>query len=90
MKEQINRAIALYEAGHLQQCLDLIKPLTQTAQAKSAQAYFRAGALPPDPLVPYQWLDLAVDRIRKEMGEDVIAVMPVVSALMAAAGSNQE
>jgi ABC-type hemin transport system ATPase subunit len=81
MRTQITQAIALYRAGRTQQCLDLIRLLTQSAQAKSSSAYFWRGVLPPDPLAVYQWLDLAVDRLRKELGEDLIAVVPVLMSL---------
>ncbi len=65
-------------------------PFIRSAEAKSATAYYRAGAVAPNRIIPYQWLSLAIDRLRKELGSDDIAVMPVMICLNTALGYCQD
>lgn len=81
MRETIESAIALYKQNDLAGCESLLSLLLSKQAAKSAEAYARRGAVPPIPLVPYSYVSLAVDRLKKEQGADIVAVSPVLLSL---------
>jgi hypothetical protein len=90
MKDTLIQSIDSYKKGDLATALELLKPLTKSAEARSAKAYYNSGAVAPNRLAPYQWISLAVDRLEKELGADVIAVMPVLMSLNNALGFCRE
>lgn len=80
MRERILRALAAYETGDIDGALDALGPRMEETEAETmTQAQAEAGW--PVVAAVYDWIALAQDRLRRERGEDVVAVMPVKTAL---------
>jgi hypothetical protein len=89
---RISTALAAYEQGDRVAALDALERidadtlpehpvwLAQEAVARSEAA--QKGYL--DPVAARDWIELARDRIRQEMGADVVALTPVSIALKSA------
>lgn len=91
IKKALRRALTAYKNGDLGECLSEILAAKaalgigereyrdaqfEIAEGKNPRKYNRPFA--------YSWIRLAEDRIRQEMGEDIIAVCPVETALKTA------
>lgn len=76
-RQAVQAALDAYSAGDLQGALGALAR-HNTAGAPDPDAPITAAGAVAD------WISLACDRLRKELGEDVIAVVPVAMALKTA------
>lgn len=77
---QVQAALVAYDGGDSARALELLSP----HYAPMSEADLMA-AVPCTAVAVRDWVALACDRLRSELGEDVIAVCPVRTALGTAA-----
>jgi len=88
MKKAIRDALAAYQSGECAQALALLEPYNKAARPDPGgtleEALDRMDAMAPHERAQsavLDWVALACDRLRQELGKQEIAVVPVPMAL---------
>lgn len=76
--EEIRAALSFYSAGEKTKALDVLRPYYRPVH--------HGHHSPSVPQAVSDWIALACDRLRKELGEDVIALSSVQMCLNTAIG----
>ena len=78
-RKSISEALTEYEADDYSSAKEVLVALLKSREETVASAHsYEANQTPaPNPIAWVSWVELAIDRLNKHLGQDVIAVTPV-------------